>query len=488
MVGASREMVSRVMKDLEDRGMIETQENGSVVIKERLHAELTRTLSARLNSRSGAIARRGRACRIGHNRGHDVSARIAGLDDGGIRARRRAPAAAPRWRTKLALVWRRRRSGCCWLLALVDARRRATPAFSTSGSGDAAAQQGRPARRLAVRPGASSCSATRSGGCCWSARAPGWRRWRAGCAATRSSDAHGGGRDARAWLFWVGLALLLAASAALEWTRLYRCEARLPAATPAACSATLLGPLCDEAGSASPARACSGSPRSSPASSLALRFSWLRVAERIGARHRVAARARRRAHRARRGPAPRRAGACASASTCVEVEHELHRATTLPIVIEPTAGRGAEERARRQGAAEAAVHASCADTKLPQVDLLDARAGAPGDGDARDARDDLAPDREEAQGLRRRGARRAASPGPVITRYEIEPAIGVKGSQVVNLAKDLARSLSPGVASAWSRRFPARTTWRSSCPTPSGRRSASPRSSARRSTTTPPRS
>jgi DNA segregation ATPase FtsK/SpoIIIE, S-DNA-T family len=36
----------------------------------------------------------------------------------------------------------------------------------------------------------------------------------------------------------------------------------------------------------------------------------------------------------------------------------------------------------------------------------------------------------------------AASPGPVITRYEIEPATGVKGSQIVNLAKDLARSLS----------------------------------------------
>ena len=35
-----------------------------------------------------------------------------------------------------------------------------------------------------------------------------------------------------------------------------------------------------------------------------------------------------------------------------------------------------------------------------------------------------------------------ASPGPVITRYEIEPATGVKGAQVVNLAKDLARSLS----------------------------------------------
>ena len=36
----------------------------------------------------------------------------------------------------------------------------------------------------------------------------------------------------------------------------------------------------------------------------------------------------------------------------------------------------------------------------------------------------------------------AAYPGPVITRYEIEPAVGVKGAQIVNLIKDLARALS----------------------------------------------
>lgn len=36
----------------------------------------------------------------------------------------------------------------------------------------------------------------------------------------------------------------------------------------------------------------------------------------------------------------------------------------------------------------------------------------------------------------------AALPGPVITRYEIEPAAGVKGSQISNLARDLARALS----------------------------------------------
>ncbi len=36
MVGASREMVSRVMKDLEQRGFIETQTDGSLIIRERL--------------------------------------------------------------------------------------------------------------------------------------------------------------------------------------------------------------------------------------------------------------------------------------------------------------------------------------------------------------------------------------------------------------------------------------------------------------------
>ncbi|MGE5617175.1 MAG: DNA translocase FtsK, partial [Bacillota bacterium] len=36
----------------------------------------------------------------------------------------------------------------------------------------------------------------------------------------------------------------------------------------------------------------------------------------------------------------------------------------------------------------------------------------------------------------------AAYPGPVITRFEIEPAVGVKGAQIVNLARDLARALS----------------------------------------------
>jgi S-DNA-T family DNA segregation ATPase FtsK/SpoIIIE len=52
----------------------------------------------------------------------------------------------------------------------------------------------------------------------------------------------------------------------------------------------------------------------------------------------------------------------------------------------------------------------------------------------------------------------AAYPGPVITRYEIEPATGVKGSQIVNLARDLARSLSL-TSIRVVETIRARTTW-----------------------------
>uniref|UniRef100_UPI002DD688AA DNA translocase FtsK n=1 Tax=Pseudorhodoferax sp. TaxID=1993553 RepID=UPI002DD688AA len=82
------------------------------------------------------------------------------------------------------------------------------------------------------------------------------------------------------------------------------------------------------------------------------------------------------------------------------------------------------------------------DSRLPQVDLLDG---------AQTRQETVSPETLEMTsrliekklkdfGVEVRVV--AAMPGPVITRYEIEPATGVKGSQVVNLAKDLARSLS----------------------------------------------
>ncbi len=45
----------------------------------------------------------------------------------------------------------------------------------------------------------------------------------------------------------------------------------------------------------------------------------------------------------------------------------------------------------------------------------------------------------------------AVHPGPVVTRFEMRPAPGVKASQITALAKDLARALSMLSACAWSR-------------------------------------
>jgi S-DNA-T family DNA segregation ATPase FtsK/SpoIIIE len=82
------------------------------------------------------------------------------------------------------------------------------------------------------------------------------------------------------------------------------------------------------------------------------------------------------------------------------------------------------------------------DSKLPQVDLLDSLTLRP-EGVAPETLEmtsRMIEKRLKDFGVEVRVV--AAAPGPVITRYEIEPATGVKGSQVVNLAKDLARSLS----------------------------------------------
>jgi S-DNA-T family DNA segregation ATPase FtsK/SpoIIIE len=66
----------------------------------------------------------------------------------------------------------------------------------------------------------------------------------------------------------------------------------------------------------------------------------------------------------------------------------------------------------------------------------------------------------------------AAYPGPVITRYEVEPAVGVKGSQIVNLVKDLARALSV-VAIRVVETIPASRAWASRSRIRTGRPCAS---------------
>jgi S-DNA-T family DNA segregation ATPase FtsK/SpoIIIE len=113
----------------------------------------------------------------------------------------------------------------------------------------------------------------------------------------------------------------------------------------------------------------------------------------------------------------------------------------VPVLIEPVlvdiqpSERVAKERQKP-------LFSEMPDSRLPQVDLLDG---------AQTRQETVAPETLEMTSrliekkLKDFGVDVRvvlAQPGPVITRYEIEPATGVKGSQIVNLAKDLARSLS----------------------------------------------
>jgi len=79
---------------------------------------------------------------------------------------------------------------------------------------------------------------------------------------------------------------------------------------------------------------------------------------------------------------------------------------------------------------------------LPPLDMLDPPAPASLGYSAEDLE---RISREVEQHLKDFGVEAkvvAAQPGPVVTRFELQPAPGVKGSQVTNLAKDLARALS----------------------------------------------
>jgi len=121
------------------------------------------------------------------------------------------------------------------------------------------------------------------------------------------------------------------------------------------------------------------------------------------------------------------------------IETEVHHPT--PVLIEPVL-RDVPKSERVVKERQKPLFTDMPDSKLPQVDLLDA---------AQARQETVSPETLEMTSrliekkLKDFGVEVSvvlASPGPVITRYEIEPATGVKGSQIVGLAKDLARSLS----------------------------------------------
>ena len=173
--------------------------------------------------------------------------------------------------------------------------------------------------------------------------------------------------------------------------------------------------------------------------SLLFGISWLRVMERIGAGAEALV-----AHvRARREAAiDRRIGDLNAAEREQAIEHlREDSAAHEPVVVVPavTAVPRSERAVREK---QRPLFTEMPDSPLPPLSLLeDAPAAAETVGAETLEFTSRLIERKLADfGVAVRVL--AAYPGPVITRYEIEPAVGVKGAQIVNLMKDLARALS----------------------------------------------
>ena len=362
-----------------------------------------------------------------------------GADGAPVPRRSRKAASAPaggndgglRWPRQFGLII----AAVVWLLALLalvthDA---ADPGFSTSGQSELIAN-----RAGLLGAWISDLALFLFGYSAWWLMLVSLRGWLAGLARWLRGTPLDPTLPPR-WVFWCGLGLLMLASCALEWTRLYRFDGALPGGQAGGVLGTLAG------GVSMKWLGFAGSGVLWIAVlvlglSLAFRFSWTQVAdglgawiERFGERRTVA----------REQQEDKRIGerAVKEREAVIEVERaevEDH----APIVIEPTivevpkSTRVAKERQKP-------LFVELSDTKLPQVDLLDAAPSGRVESvtpESLEMTSRLIEKKLRDFGVEVRVV--AASPGPVITRYEIEPATGVKGAQVVNLAKDLARSLS----------------------------------------------
>ncbi len=235
----------------------------------------------------------------------------------------------------------------------------------------------------------------------------------------------------------IGFALTLASSAALESIRLWRLDLALPLSAGGALGDTLGQGLARGLG-------FNGATLLLLAlfavgTSLLFGISWLRVMERIGAGFELLfAWFRRRREEA----VDRRIGheAAVQREHVVEQlrETEVEREPVLvvpPVVSVPRSDRVVKEKQRP-------LFTELPDSPLPPLALLE---------DAPPAQESVSAETLEytSRLIERKLADfgvsakvLAAYPGPVITRFEIEPAVGVKGAQIVNLIKDLARALS----------------------------------------------
>jgi S-DNA-T family DNA segregation ATPase FtsK/SpoIIIE len=173
--------------------------------------------------------------------------------------------------------------------------------------------------------------------------------------------------------------------------------------------------------------------------SLFLDFSWLAVAERLG---RFIEGISRRAERRREEEEDRAIGEAASKVREAALVEERERIEDTPPVHIERAAVAVKPSERKQKEKQVPLFAELADARLPALDLLDEAPPATETISTETLEFTSRLIEKKLRDFNVEAAVVAAYPGPVITRYEIEPAVGVKGSQIVNLGKDLARALS----------------------------------------------
>ncbi|HVK93196.1 MAG TPA: DNA translocase FtsK 4TM domain-containing protein [Noviherbaspirillum sp.] len=239
------------------------------------------------------------------------------------------------------------------------------------------------------------------------------------------------------WIRAIGFVLMLTGSVALEYLRMYSIAVQLPRA-PGGVLGELIG------GAAQSAFGFTGATLFllllfGVGFSLFFHVSWLAVAERIGAAIEQGFKGIRNLYAARED---RKLGQVAAVKREeVVVQERAKIVEAPPIRIEPqVVAVPKSERVEKEK--QVSLFADLPDTNLPPLSLLDEPPAAQEtvsvetlEFTSRLIEKKLSDFGVEAKVV-------AAYPGPVITRYEIEPATGVKGSQIVNLARDLARSLS----------------------------------------------
>ena len=265
-------------------------------------------------------------------------------------------------------------------------------------------------------------------------------------ASTGLEDAYGDDPAPLAWwqskklIFWLGLLMMIDASAALEWTRMYRLEGQLPGHSGGVLGYILGLQSMQILGFAGSGLVCIG--LALLGMSWTFNFSWVRLAEQTGAwldaRWESLRERRELAQDIELGQQAVREREEVLAESRDEVEVHLHASPVLvePVLIDlPPSARVAKERQKP-------LFSEMPDSKLPQVALLDEAILRQETVSAQtlEMTSRMIEKKLKDFGVEVRVV--LAQPGPVITRYEIEPAVGVKGSQIVGLAKDLARSLS----------------------------------------------